>query len=32
MERLLVGVMEGVDFMDVPLKAEPKRGRTLADV
>jgi DNA polymerase-1 len=32
MERILVDVMEGVDYIDVPLKAEPKRGISLAEV
>ena len=32
MERILVDVMEGVDFIGVPLKAEPKRGKSLAEV
>jgi DNA polymerase-1 len=32
MERLLVETMEGANFIDVPLRADPKRGRTLADV
>ena len=32
MERVLVDVMEGVDYIDVPLKAEPKRGKSLAEV
>ncbi|MDR1580611.1 MAG: DNA polymerase I [Synergistaceae bacterium] len=32
MERILVDVMESVDFIDVPLKAEPKRGKSLAEV
>jgi DNA polymerase-1 len=31
-ERLLVGTMEGVSYIGVPLKAEPKRGKSLADV
>jgi DNA polymerase-1 len=32
MERVLVDVMEGVDYIDVPLKADPKRGKSLAEV
>jgi DNA polymerase-1 len=32
MESLLVETMEGVKRIDVPLKAEPKRGLSLADV
>ncbi|MDR3165808.1 MAG: DNA polymerase I [Synergistaceae bacterium] len=32
MERVLVDVMEGVNYIDVPLKADPKRGRSLAEV
>ncbi|MDR3279184.1 MAG: DNA polymerase I [Synergistaceae bacterium] len=32
MEALLVNTMEGVNFIDVPLRADPKRGSTLADV
>ena len=31
-EALLVRTMEAVEAIDVPLKAEPKRGRSLADV
>ena len=31
-ERILVDVMEGVDYIDVPLKADPKRGKSLAEV
>ena len=31
-EALLVETMEGVKYIDVPLKAEPKRGRSLAEV
>jgi DNA polymerase-1 len=32
METLLVSTMEGVNYIDVPLRADPKRGYTLADV
>jgi DNA polymerase-1 len=32
MEALLVETMENVKYIDVPLKAEPKRGYSLADV
>ncbi|MDR0764178.1 MAG: DNA polymerase I [Synergistaceae bacterium] len=32
MERMLVDVMESVDCVGVPLKAEPKRGKSLAEV
>jgi DNA polymerase-1 len=31
-ERLLAETMEGVNVIDVPLKAEPKRGKSLADI
>jgi DNA polymerase-1 len=31
-ESLLVSTMESVNYIDVPLKAEPKRGYSLADV
>jgi DNA polymerase-1 len=31
-ESLLVWTMENVKYIDVPLKAEPKRGYSLADV
>ncbi|MDR3076050.1 MAG: DNA polymerase I [Synergistaceae bacterium] len=31
-EHLLVGTMEAVKFISVPLKAEPKRGKSLAEV
>ena len=31
-ERILVDTMEGVRAIDVPLKAEPKRGKSLAEV
>ena len=31
-EALLAETMEGVRYIDVPLKAEPKRGRSLAEV
>jgi hypothetical protein len=29
---VLVDVMESVDFISVPLKADPKRGKSLAEV
>jgi DNA polymerase-1 len=32
MERILADVMEGVNYIDVPLKAEPKRGKSLAEI
>ena len=31
-ERMLVDTMEGVCAIDIPLKAEPKRGKSLAEV
>jgi DNA polymerase-1 len=31
-ERALVETMEGVKYIDVPLKADPKRGKSLAGV
>lgn len=31
-ERILVECMESVDVMSVPMKAEPKRGTSLADI
>jgi DNA polymerase-1 len=31
-ERLLVETMEGVGMIPVPLRADPKRGRTLAEI
>ena len=31
-EKLLVKTMEAVDVLKVPLKAEPKRGRSLKEV
>jgi DNA polymerase-1 len=31
-ERVLAETMEGVNYISVPLKAEPKRGASLADV
>jgi DNA polymerase-1 len=31
-ERLLVDTMEAVDYISVPLRADPKRGSSLADI
>jgi DNA polymerase-1 len=32
MERLLIDTMESVSYIDIPLKAESKRGRSLAEI